>query len=113
MLISELTHFLIRAILTIVTVEAINRITPKWLRAKYLVPVFAVIYTVLYSLAGATIPTGDAYLYYGQPETTITNYGKVIGDSIGTAAISYMLYVYFGKTLIQKLFNRFMRSVEE
>ncbi len=112
MLISELTHFLIRAILTIVTVEAINRITPRWLRAKYLVPFFAAMYTVLYSLAGSAIPTGDAMFYYG-PSETATNYGKMVGDAIGTIAISYMLYVYFGKTLVQKLFDRFMRAVEE
>lgn len=116
MLISELTHFLIRSILTIVTVEAVNRVTPRWLRARYLVPVFATLFTLAYSIpgigGGSSALTGDQLFYYSAPEPQ-WNWGKILGDTIGTIAISYMLYVYFGKTLVQKLFNRFMRAVEE
>jgi hypothetical protein len=59
------------------------------------VPISAAVYTIIYNL-----PT----------EGVNFNTGKLIGDTIGTIAISYMLYVYAGKSIVQKIFDRIIKD---
>lgn len=113
MILSELTGFLLRAVLTIITTEAINRKTPEWVKAKLLVPLIATIFTIVYSLPaiGGTpteLPPPEGLQYV--PQAVQFNIGKLIGDTIGTVAISYMLYVYAGKTIVKKIFDRIIKD---
>lgn len=114
MILSELTGFLLRAVLTIITTEAINRKTPEWVKAKLLVPLIATIFTIVYSLPGigggtpSELPPPEGLQYI--PVEPAFNIGKLIGDTIGTVAISYMLYVYAGKTIVKKIFDRIIKD---
>ena len=82
MIIDNLLPLITKAVMVLIVSEFVNKWTPKWLKPTYILPVISI---------------GIVYFYTSE---------FIIADSVVVMSLSVLMYEFFGKDIIKRLFTR-------
>ena len=82
-----LMPLMVKAVMVLTVTEVLNRYTPKWIKPKYLIPIFSF---------------GLVYLYGSE---------YLIGDSIFVASFAVLVYEFIGKDFIKIMMTKFKERI--